>query len=212
MKLLQSAKEIWDHLLQCRITVTVECLPSELKVTADWEPRNNSDSSEWKLALQLSQRICQLRGAPEKDLFASHQIRTISSDQDLLFVETRSIKPSSRYLPTKLVPQKYLCFSPILHDPKVLRDVLKKCTYDDLCNSSLAITTVVLRSNENVVYTTTNFLDLEERSLKKAKGRNTSPCPKQNFKISGMNGVSREASSRIIKSRRSSSTSNYGLE
>ena len=125
LKLLQSAKEIWDHLLQCRITVTVECLPSELKVTADWEPRNNSDSSEWKLALQLSQRICQLRGTPEKDLFASHQIRTISSDQDLLFVETRSIKPSSRYLPTKLVPQKYLCFFPILHDPKVLRDVLK---------------------------------------------------------------------------------------
>ena len=110
LKLLQSAKEIWDHLLQCRITVTVECLPSELKVTADWEPRNNSDSSEWNLALQLSQRICQLRGTPEKDLFASHQIRTISSDQDLLFVETRSIKPSSRCLPTKLVPQVFMLF------------------------------------------------------------------------------------------------------
>ena len=118
LKLLQSAKEIWDHLLQCRITVTVECLPSELKVTADWEPRNNSDSSEWNLALQLSQRICQLRGTPEKDLFASHQIRTISSDQGLLFVETRSIKPSSRCLPTKLVPQKSLCFSPFCMIPK----------------------------------------------------------------------------------------------
>ena len=42
----------------------------------------------------------------------------ISSDQDLLFVEARSIEPSNRCLPTKLVPQESLCFSPILHDPK----------------------------------------------------------------------------------------------
>ena len=67
-------------------------------------------------------------------------------------------------------------------------------------------------------HTTTNFVDLEERSLKKPKGRNSSPCPKQNFKISGMDGlrtrlqkegVSREASNLIINSRRSSSNSNY---
>ena len=42
----------------------------------------------------------------------------ISSDQDLLFVEVRSIEPSSRCLKTKLVPQESLCFSLILHDPK----------------------------------------------------------------------------------------------
>ena len=52
---------------------------------------------------------------------------------------------------------------------------------------------------------------LEERSLEKYKGRNSSPCPKKPFKISGMNGlrarlqkqgVSREASDLTIKSRR----------
>ena len=50
------------------------------------------------------------------------------------------------------------------------------------------------------------------------KGRNSSLYPKQNFKISGMEGlrvrlpkegVSREASNLIIKSRRSSSNSDY---
>ena len=93
----------------------------------------------------------------------------------------------------------------------------RQSTYDDPCNSSLATTTVVPRSNENV-HTTTNFIDLEEKSLKKSKGRNSSPCPKQNFKISGMDGlrarlqkegISREVSNLIIKSRRSSSNSNY---
>ena len=132
----------------------------------------------------------------------------ISSDQDLLFVETRSIEPSGKCLPTKLVPQESLFFSPILHDPKGFeQSPQRQSTYDDPCNSSLAITTVVPRSNENV-HTTTNFTDLEERSLKKSKERNSSPCPKQNFKISGMDGlrarlqkerVSREASILIIK-------------
>ena len=89
----------------------------------------------------------------------------ISSDQDLVFVEARSIEPSNRCLPTKLVPQESLCFSPILHDPKSFQQSPEReSTYDDPCNSSLAITTLVPRSNENV-HTTTNFIDLEERSL-----------------------------------------------
>ena len=118
----------------------------------------------------------------------------------------------------KLVSQESLCFSPILHDPKNFeQSPERESTYDDPCNSSLAITTVVSRSNENV-HTATNFIDLEERSLKKPTRRNSSPCPKQNFKISGMDGlrarlqkegVSRGASNLIIKSRRSSSNSNY---
>ena len=82
LKLVQLTKEIWGHLLQCGITLTAEYLPSKLNVTADWESRNNSDSSEWKLAPQSFQRICQLRGTPEIDLFASrlsHQIKTYVS-------------------------------------------------------------------------------------------------------------------------------------
>ena len=75
----------------------------------------------------------------------------ISSNQDLLFVETGYIELSSRCLPTKLVPQDSLCFSPILHDPKGFQQSPdRQSTYDDPCNSSLAIRTVVPRSNENV--------------------------------------------------------------
>ena len=85
----------------------------------------------------------------------------ISSDQYLFFVEARSIELSRRCLPTKLVPQESSCFSPILHDPE--------SSYDDPCNSSLAIATVVPRSNEND-HTATNFIDLRKRSLKNWKG------------------------------------------
>ena len=99
----------------------------------------------------------------------------ISSDEDLLFVEAGSIEQGSRCL---AVPQESLCFSPILHDPKGFDQSLERqSTYDGPCNSRLAITTVVPRSNENVS-TTTSFINLEERSLKKSKGKNSSPTLK----------------------------------
>ena len=50
----------------------------------------------------------------------------ISSDQDLLFMEAESIEPISRCLPTKLVPQKSLCFPPFRLIPKPLSKVLKE--------------------------------------------------------------------------------------
>ena len=103
-KLVQ-LKEIWDHLLQCGITLTAEYLPSKLNVTVEWESRNNSDSSELKLAPQSFQRN-------PRDRSICFQI--ISSDQDLHFVEARSIDPSSRCLPTRLVPQEsYLYAFPL---------------------------------------------------------------------------------------------------
>ena len=46
LKLVHLATEIWDHLLKCRIALTVEYLPSKLNVAADQESRNNSDSLE----------------------------------------------------------------------------------------------------------------------------------------------------------------------
>ena len=104
LKLVQ-LKEIWDHLLQCGITLTAEYLPSKLNVTVEWESRNNSDSSELKLAPQSFQRN-------PRDRSICFQI--ISSDQDLHFVEARSIDPSSRCLPTRLIPQEsYLYAFPL---------------------------------------------------------------------------------------------------
>ena len=76
-----------------------------------------------------------------------------------------------------------------LHDPKDFeQNPERPSTYDVLCNSSLAITAVVPRSNENL-HKTTNFINLEERSLKKSEGRNSSSCPKQNFENSGREGL-----------------------
>ena len=90
--------------------------------------------------------------------------------------------PSNKICSTRVV-------LPISHDPKGFEQTLERQnTYDDPCNSNLANTTLVPRSNENV-HTPTNFTELEEVSLKKLKGRNPFPCPKQNFKISGMNGL-----------------------
>ena len=74
--IVQLTKEIWDHLLQCGITLTAEYLPSKLNVTAGWDSRNSSDSSECKLAPQSFQRICQLRGVPEIYLLPDYLIRS----------------------------------------------------------------------------------------------------------------------------------------
>ena len=82
-KLVQLVKEIWEHLLQCWTSLIAEYLHSKLNVTADWESINNLDSLELKLAPQLFQRICQLRGTPEIDLFVSRIISlrlTINED------------------------------------------------------------------------------------------------------------------------------------
>ena len=57
LKLVQLAKEIWDHLFQCGITLTAEYLPRKLNVTADWELRKNLESLELELAPQLFQEF-----------------------------------------------------------------------------------------------------------------------------------------------------------
>ena len=71
MKMVELDKETWEYLLKWGITITTEYLPSELNVAADWESRNSLDSSEWMLSHQISQNVCQIRGSPDIDLFAS---------------------------------------------------------------------------------------------------------------------------------------------
>ena len=118
LKLVQWEKEIWDHLLQYGITLTAEYLPRKLNVTADWESRNNSDSSEWKLALQSFQRICQLRGTLEIDLFVSilsHQIKTCFS--------WRPDHWASQQMPSNKIC--FYGFPPFCMIPKVLSKALK---------------------------------------------------------------------------------------
>ena len=140
----------------------------------------------------------------------------ISSDQDLLSEETRSIEPSCRCLTTKLFHKSLYVFPPFCMIPKVLSKARK-----DKVPIMILVTPawpLQLWYPEAISMSMQQTNLLKERYLEKPKGRNPSPCPKQNFKISDMDslkarlqreGVSREASNLIIKSRRSSSNSNY---
>ena len=71
LTLLEIAKEIWQYLLPKRITLTAEYIPSLLNKGVDYQSRNVSDSTEWKLSETIFRRISQIWGLPEIDLFAS---------------------------------------------------------------------------------------------------------------------------------------------
>ena len=76
-QLLKISKSIWNYLLSHQITITAEYLPSRLNVRADWEPRNATDSSDWKLHQRVYLKIAKPLETPTADLFASrscHQV------------------------------------------------------------------------------------------------------------------------------------------
>ena len=56
-QLLKIRKSIWNYLLSRKITITAEYLPSRLNVRADWESRNATDSSDWKLHQKVFLKI-----------------------------------------------------------------------------------------------------------------------------------------------------------
>ena len=65
-----------------KVTVTAEYLPSALKKHTDIESRPQIDSSEWKLAPSVFQRLCVKMEKPLIDLFASrvsHQLLTYAA-------------------------------------------------------------------------------------------------------------------------------------
>jgi hypothetical protein len=77
LPMIAITKRIWLYLLQHKITLTAEWIPTHLNTIADWESRNVRDSAEWKLCPQVFQAICQRLGNPGVDLFASrvsHQV------------------------------------------------------------------------------------------------------------------------------------------
>ena len=74
------SKQIRKLLLRKKVTVTVEYLPSTLNKHADIESRRKTDSSEWKLAPSVFQRLCVKMTKPLIDLFTSrvsHQLPTM---------------------------------------------------------------------------------------------------------------------------------------
>jgi len=75
--LTQLSKELWEFILAQGITITAEHLPGKLNVEADTQSRMVNDSSEWKLSPIVFNKLCQQRGVPSIDLFASrtsHQV------------------------------------------------------------------------------------------------------------------------------------------
>ena len=78
LEMIGITKRIWNYLLQYKITLTAEWIPSHLNTLADWESRNVSTSLEWKLNPGMFQRVYQIFGRPDTDLFASrvsHQLK-----------------------------------------------------------------------------------------------------------------------------------------
>ena len=76
-QILKISKSIWNYLLPNEITIIAEHLPRRLNVRADWESRNATDSSNWKLHQKVYLKITKPLGTPAVDLFASrmyHQL------------------------------------------------------------------------------------------------------------------------------------------
>ena len=64
-------KKIWDWCHTRKITLTVEHLPGDLNLIADWHSRNANDSSDWSLDRQVFSQILAQMGPLDVDLFAS---------------------------------------------------------------------------------------------------------------------------------------------
>ena len=76
------AKEIWTYLVDNNLHLTAEYLPGLLNKEADWQSRNHTDASEWKLDSQVFKNLCSKYGQPSIDLFASrlsNQLETFYS-------------------------------------------------------------------------------------------------------------------------------------
>ena len=113
--LMELSKEIWKYLLHHGITITAEYLPSSTDVEADWQSINSKDHSEWKLLPQVFQRICQIKGKPEMDLFASR-----------LFHGTPNPYSQRTNAMQQIWSNQYLnAFPPFLMIKKVLRKIVQ---------------------------------------------------------------------------------------
>ena len=69
--LMEKTKNIWQFLLTKNLNLTLEYIPTDLNIEADYESRNVQDWAEWKLCPKVFQQICLHFGQPDVDLFAS---------------------------------------------------------------------------------------------------------------------------------------------
>ena len=76
--LFEILKESWGYLVERRIHLAAEYIPSLSNQTADWASRNFQGNSEWKLCLTVLKSICSHLGKPLLDLFASRLCHQLS--------------------------------------------------------------------------------------------------------------------------------------
>ena len=118
--LIELEKEIWMYLLHYGITISAEYLQSSMNVEADWQSRNSKDHSEWKLLPQVFQRIYQIKGKPEMDLFASR----LSAQLLWYMVWKRDLCSQGTDAMEQIWSNQYLyAFPPLLMIYKVLRKI-----------------------------------------------------------------------------------------
>ena len=71
MKLNQLSNTIWTWALQKRIWLSASHIPGKLNVTADYNSRNFNDRTEWSLHQSVFDRLVEIWGPVELDLFAT---------------------------------------------------------------------------------------------------------------------------------------------
>ena len=212
--MVEITKRIWEFLLQHRITITAEWIPSHLNKGADWESRNVSDSSEWKLRTDIFQAIL-LEGTSINRPIC---IKDIPSTSEILQLESRSILPSSGRLSTNMESGVPLCISSILSDHKGPKtNTVTKSSKNDTRNSSVANSTLVPNGHGHGS-SNTNLTPSIPSPIVGPIGRNASITSRLLSKPSGLasvrdrlrdSGVSEEASSLIVNSRRGGTTQTY---
>ncbi|XP_053309715.1 uncharacterized protein LOC128471763 [Spea bombifrons] len=69
--LTELAKDFWHFCLDRGITIQAEYIPGLLNTVADWNSRYLKDSSDWRLHQSIFQRLADLWGPFQVDLFAS---------------------------------------------------------------------------------------------------------------------------------------------
>ena len=172
LQLLKIRKSIWNYLLSHQINITAEYLPSRVNVRADWESRNATNSSDWKLHQKVYLKIIKLLGTPTVDLFRSrlcHQLpQYMAWKQDPNSFATDAMQQDWN---------KMFGFA-FCHSSG-------KCRGNDTIDTHMADTTLGYSPTKNG-HTTSIAFTSSPKPITKFSGRKTSSCENQIPKVDGM--------------------------
>ena len=119
----EQAQLIWAWIEEHSSWLTISHIPGVENVVADYKSRNFSDNVEWKLSPKLFQRVCEVFGQPNIDLFASRLNKQID-----IYVSFKP-DPFAYAIDAFNMTWKgyfFYAFPPFSCVPKVLRKVLRE--------------------------------------------------------------------------------------